>query len=307
MKKAQMSLEMIIGLLILLVVAVVVIRIFLKGMEGASDIGAEKKLKEMGFYADCESLCSRYLSTGSRATLANFCTKKISIDIDGDGITDKFKAQTRFLDICEDSIYCFHMVKCETDYEVIDWDDCRAVVCQAYEDVYPEETQSGGKVDQKVAELFTLGSCKDIPDDENWLKLYFNRGDNRPCSNPPAVEFLDLRSLTSCTIDNSDPANPGFTCVADYGGKCSDADVGVMVTDSVFHAGFVLLDSNLGSIEFIDGNTISGTLGSVSQADLDDIGTNLIEGYLVDGLCGFGLICGEEHLAGSCTIENTPP
>jgi hypothetical protein len=170
MKKGQMSLEMIIGLLILLVVAVVVIRLFLGNIEGINEPekGVKDKLKSMGFYGECESLCNKYLATGTRANLARYCYTKMEgdTDLNDNGLVDTIEADTKILQICEDMIYCFHVVECETEAGVVDWDDCRDVVCAAIEDDYPP----GTNVNAIFSEFYPgVGNC-DLSDPtvNNW-------------------------------------------------------------------------------------------------------------------------------------------
>jgi len=185
MKKGQMSLEMIIGLLILLVVAVVVIRLFLGNIEGINEPqeGVKDKLKSMGFYSDCENLCSRYLSTGTRANLARYCYTRMqgNTDLNNNGLVDTIEADTKILPICEDTIYCFHMVECETSAGVIDWDDCRDVVCAAVEEDYG---YTGTDLDDKVYDFFPgVGNCDLGSAPQNWWTMYFGAN---PCTNPPS-------------------------------------------------------------------------------------------------------------------------
>jgi len=276
-KKAQMSLEMIIGLLILLVVAVVVIRIFLGSMKGATSINPDKELEQIGFYGDCENLCSDYLASGSKAMLANYCTKTISMDFNGDSMTDKIKANTKFIDICEDSIYCFQMVECETGYGKIDWSDCRQVVCEAYEETFPDDMQ---RVDKKVSDTFSLGKCTGIRNDENWIKLYFNQGDNKPCSNPPTGQKC-IVSFDSCVITpGADPSKPSFSCISEHSeliptGDCDPKEFGLGIgaygkdgggntVNMVFLAnpGFIENGNPVpkGTVSFATPNVITGTL-----------------------------------------------
>ncbi|MEM5792921.1 MAG: hypothetical protein QXY45_00990 [Candidatus Aenigmatarchaeota archaeon] len=183
MKKAQMSLEMIIGLLILLVVAVVVIRIFLKGMSQNPQDQFEQTLKDMNFIGECDRLCNEYKNSGTRAALAKFCYTKMTgnPDLNKNGKIDKLKAKTKLLEICEDSVYCFHMTTCETDAGIIDWSDCRDAVCNEYIEIYTSAGYGDAldRANRKVSSLFSLGSCTGIGDEENWMKLFFSNPSNR--------------------------------------------------------------------------------------------------------------------------------
>ena len=93
-RKSQMSLEMIIGLLILLVVAVVIIRIFLDvfGPEPLPRDEIDEILRRKKFISECESFCNEYVSTGNIAQLSHYCsTKYDGRDINKNGIIDKIQ------------------------------------------------------------------------------------------------------------------------------------------------------------------------------------------------------------------------
>ncbi|PJB76051.1 MAG: hypothetical protein CO092_00350 [Candidatus Aenigmarchaeota archaeon CG_4_9_14_3_um_filter_37_18] len=199
--KGQMSLQMIVGLTILLVVAVVVIRIFLTRMAGMDGTGGgiDDKMAITKFEAECERLCGDYLYDGSNAKLAKYCYTNMTgnTDLNRNGKTDTFPANTKILNVCEDMIYCFHVVSCEKERGVVGWDDCRKAVCEEYVDAYGDET----KADQKVREMFPgAGDC-DIPKEENWWYMYFG---DYPCSNPPRDVYLK-----SCIYDSG---NNQLTC-----------------------------------------------------------------------------------------------
>ncbi len=200
MKKAQMSLEMIIGLLILLVVAVVVIRMFL-GSTGNIDEpwqNVKTGLKWKEFKSECEGYCSNFKITGTKATLAKYCYTKLTgdTDLNRNAIIDSLPADTKVLEICEDGVYCFHVHECKTNTGKIDWDDCRQVVCQSYYDVYKD----WDKVDEKVYELFPNEGTCNLQEDENWWNMYFGP---TPCTDPgkPPSETPDIISLGACTLN----------------------------------------------------------------------------------------------------------
>jgi len=260
MRKGQMSLEMIIGLLILLVVAVVVIRMFLGSTESANQPWEDVKtgLKWKDFKSECESYCSNFKISGTKATLAKYCYTKLTgdTDLNRNAMVDSLPADTKILEICEDSIYCFHIYECRTDTDLIDWDDCREIVCQSYYDVYKD----WDKVDEKVLELFpSEGSCN-LPEGENWWEFYFGI---EPCTNPgtPPSEYeeFSITQLQDCQIDVSDST---FSCNAGYTGTCNPEDFIFMAYD----AGKTNLagaspgnDPPLGSVIF-ENNVIRGTV-----------------------------------------------
>jgi hypothetical protein len=259
-KKGQMSLEMIIGLLILLVVAVVVIRIFLSSMEGSKDVAKVKdSLKWKEFKSQCESYCNEFKLSGSRAMLSKFCSKKLQgdTDLNRNGMVDEIPADTKVLDICEDAVYCFHVYECKGDSGSIDWDDCRRVVCDSYYDVYENiETTN-----QKVRELFpSEGGCQ-LPPSDNWWYGYF--GPN-PCTNPPTgLGRACIESISDCQINQ---ASMTFQCTAQLSDNpATDCDPNEFVLAAKDSDSDVVVSapgqgSGYGTVDFSTPGTITGTL-----------------------------------------------
>ncbi len=211
-----MSLEMIIGLLILLVVAVVVIRIFLSQMKGVEQLEDFKKtMKYREFKSDCENACYDYITSGTKSYGARFCSQRFGIpgeDINRNGKVDVFSPEeagaTEMRPICEDGIYCFHIVDCRTETSKITWRDCRQILCNAYYDTY----QDWNKANEKVKELVpNPGTCS-LPADDNWWELYF--GEN-PCLGGGGTTTTTISggsvTLQNCRLDKS--TTPwSFTC-----------------------------------------------------------------------------------------------
>jgi len=246
MKKGQMSLEMIIGLLILLVVATVVIRIFLKSITKTEDTGFENTIKWKNFQSKCESLCNEYKGSGSRGTLAKYCYTQMSgnTDLNDNGVVDELDSSTKILPICEDMIYCFHVYECETDYGIIDWGDCRDTVCESVEKDY--DIHRDAQLDAKVKEDYFpgVGSCELKNEDDNWWNMYFG---GAPCSSPPNVRFIG-----NCIVTGSGPYS--FSCEDAAG--LSNCDVGgIAISDSNGNSAVANYGGTTpkGSINFDDG------------------------------------------------------
>jgi hypothetical protein len=182
--KSQMSLEMIIGLLILLVVAAVVINLFLNSTKNLGTQQYQSALQYRNFKATCESLCNDFQSSQDIAAAAKFCYTKLTgdHDLNRNGKVDAFVADTKVLYICEDAIYCFHAYDCHSETSSIDWPDCRQILCNAYYDVY----QDYGKANDKVKAIFAngIGSCTLPANEPNWFNLYFG---TNPCTQGPAT------------------------------------------------------------------------------------------------------------------------
>ena len=207
--KAQMSLEMIIGLLILLVVAAVVIRIFLQNVGTIGTIDDLRKANQYKeFKQQCEALCNEYEASGTRAAAAKYCSTKFrgATNLKQDLLNKPIESDTKVgLKVCPDAIYCFHAQECQTDEGLIDWSDCRAVLCQAYVDTYGDY----GKASQKVSELIpSSGSCT-LPQNENWYTL-FGFGPNPPCGG--IVTGTTTTTATTASVTCSKTTDTSVTC-----------------------------------------------------------------------------------------------
>ncbi len=218
MGKGQMSIQMIVALVILLVVAVVTIRVFLKKMGEAEQPQQNMKeiIRDIGFEGQCERLCNEYKLDESTAALAKYCYTKLEgdTDLNNNGLVDSFNANTKVLPICEDGVYCFHVVECKTNTGVVDWEDCRKTVCDEYSKI------DGVDVDGKVKELFpSEGSC-DLPRGENWWDMYFGP---IPCSFPPGI-----LGLKDCSYDSD---TDELICTTNCGSD-PDPEIVVVLTDT---------------------------------------------------------------------------
>jgi len=210
MMKGQMSLEMIIGLLILLVVAAVVIRIFLQNV---GTIGTLDDLRKANQYKEfkqqCAALCSEYEASGTRAAAAKYCSTKFRgvTNLKQDLLNKPLPSDTKIgLSVCPNAIYCFHVQQCETDAGVIDWADCRAILCQAYYDTYNDY----GKASQKVQEIIpNAGNCN-LPQNENWYTL-FGFGPNPPCGGTIATGTTTSAPSTA-SVACSKTSDTSITC-----------------------------------------------------------------------------------------------
>jgi len=208
--KAQMSLEMIIGLLILLVVAAVVIQLFLKN----TNISNQQYLNAIEyrqFKDKCQSLCSNAQSAGTQASLAQFCYTKLEGAPDLSGTGQKYiQSETKLLDICNDGVYCFMVFPCKRSDsgQIVDWPDCRQILCDAYYDVYKDTTQANTKVKQ----IFPsgIGTCVLPPGYANWYNLYFG---TNPCTEGPTGSTGPSPSPTSATLSCTQASSNSLTCL----------------------------------------------------------------------------------------------
>lgn len=167
-----MSLEMIIGLLILLVVAAVVINLFMGQIKGVTGVKQyQDDLDYRKFKSECESFCNE----GEVGSLVSFCSNKLNKDdLNGNKLTDIIRSKTSALPMCEDGIYCFLVVDCDTAAGKIDPIICKQILCKEWNKIYNDNP---AKASCKVSELIKgWGTCKldntDTTDDdnENWYK-----------------------------------------------------------------------------------------------------------------------------------------
>ncbi|MEM7826987.1 MAG: hypothetical protein QXQ40_02055 [Candidatus Aenigmatarchaeota archaeon] len=186
--KAQMSLEMIIGLLILLVVAAVVIRMFLSSMQPIEDL---KKYKESStefkeFQIKCEGFCREYSASGNLAHAALFCSTRLlparTQKLLSPGRVDVIESQEGFAfiepwPVCEDAIFCFHFFDCG-EYGWITWSDCREILCEYYGKRYNDSSVASQKVVEVMQDKakYPWGSCE--LRGETWWSRYFG---DAPC------------------------------------------------------------------------------------------------------------------------------
>jgi hypothetical protein len=194
--KAQMSLEMIIGLLILLVVAAVIISLFMsKIKEFTSMSNWQEDLDFRKFKSDCESLCKE----GSEGQILQYCSGKLNKkDLNGNHRIEALPSDTSALPMCEDAIYCFHVAKCQSqDGETIDAKACKEILCRAWVDAYNGDlSKASTKVMTELVPGY--GTCT-IKDDENWWRVA-KFGPEPPCGGT-VQQSVSL----SCAKDSGNP------------------------------------------------------------------------------------------------------
>lgn len=180
-KRAQgLSLDMVIGMLILLVVAMVVINLFIKTIkrgEEASQFSWEFQFKEK-----CEQLCQDYKSTRS----IEFCKTRVqdvlpNYDFDwNDNNIKREKIKVGLWEVCEDAIYCFHIdTSCK---DILTMEKCRELLCQELLEKYKYYNASANRwmcnytlANNTLTKIVVPGSCS-LPSEkfENWWMSRFN-------------------------------------------------------------------------------------------------------------------------------------
>jgi hypothetical protein len=167
LRKGQKSLEMIIGLVILLVVAGVVISTFLNQFEDNPGNQYQDTLQKEEIKKTCQSKCSEYKSSSGgekgKSAAIDYCTSTFSYDEDGDGILSE-AAGTLYNTYCEDGVKCFNLNTCEIGQDTLDAERCKEIMMNYYKG---ELEQDEAEANQSIAEWYqpngkkdkTIGSC----------------------------------------------------------------------------------------------------------------------------------------------------
>lgn len=168
MRKGQKSLEMIIGLVILLVVAAVVISMFLNIFQ-EPQIG-QQTVERQKIEQTCSSLCQDWQESSGRASLSaaiEYCQRTFVFDSDDDGTTREI-AGSGFNSYCENGVHCFNVQTCEAGFETLDYQKCRQLMCEYYTSVNgdPYDPRRERNVHDHIARLFSpqneqtgVGTC----------------------------------------------------------------------------------------------------------------------------------------------------
>lgn len=121
MKAQVKAVEIVLGMFILLVVAVVLIQMFrsFMGQQASQlqDTMLEEKIRASKDRAleSCNSQCSQASGAScSDLEVANFCLKKVGIDYNGNGRADSREyGEIVGVYTCEDPVYCFQLTSCD--------------------------------------------------------------------------------------------------------------------------------------------------------------------------------------------------
>jgi hypothetical protein len=167
LRKGQKSLEMIIGLVILLVVAGVVISTFLNQFQDNPGSQYEDTLQEEEIKRTCQSKCSTYkTASGIRAQTAaiDYCTSTFNYDADGDGTLSE-TAGRLYNSYCEDGVKCFNLQTCEVGRNNLDAERCKQIMENYY--TSSEVGLNSSQAESRIAEWYTpngegdktIGTC----------------------------------------------------------------------------------------------------------------------------------------------------
>jgi hypothetical protein len=201
-RKGQKSLEMIIGLVILLVVAGVVISTFLNQFQDNPGSQYEDTLQQEEIKRTCQSKCSAYKSaSGIRAQTAaiDYCTSTFNYDADGDGTLSE-TAGRLYNSYCEDGVKCFNIQTCEIGRTTLDAERCKEVMQNYY--TSSEVGLNTSQAESRIAKWYqpngegqkTIGSCNlDEAEQTTWY----------------SSNFGDLEVISDDTVSEGDSGDSG--------------------------------------------------------------------------------------------------
>jgi len=168
---AHMSLEVVIGFVILLVVSAVVIGLIFTNINSNPLPTKDTELSQMSFKNKCKTLCAdtnsieycRYYFRGNKNKV---------FDWDGNGIERESISIGNIItwEACEDRIYCFLVVPCER-FGSNPIKGCADALCNAYLQKYEGDVL---EANEAVFDKIKKGSCS-LPANkkDNWFLEYF--------------------------------------------------------------------------------------------------------------------------------------
>ncbi|MFH1294543.1 MAG: hypothetical protein ABIH90_01205 [Candidatus Aenigmatarchaeota archaeon] len=180
--KGDKSLEMIIGLIVLLVVAAVVINMFL-GTFDPNKIGKvnpQCDTDRKTFITKCERLCNQFQTDRNTLTAKEFCETHTKLDVDCDNKMASTTAKVGLpLDICEDAVYCFMVQDCSWASGQLGWSECVDTLCEVYTELYDGDVDSANAAVLDKVDKGESISCK-LPEQENlnWFDRFYGQN---PC------------------------------------------------------------------------------------------------------------------------------
>ncbi|NPA38661.1 MAG: hypothetical protein GXN99_02590 [Candidatus Nanohaloarchaeota archaeon] len=165
-KKGDKSLEMVIGLMILLVVAGVVIKMFITYVNPSRLQSSDptNNLEFQNFIQSCENLCQKAKAGGTLDYCYTYFPKN---DINNNGIPNEVieVGEARWK-ACEDRVYCFLVSKCQLPDNT--YLTARECVKRLYNS-YISYGLPSDKAKTKIKNALIPGSCE-LPAGDNWYE-----------------------------------------------------------------------------------------------------------------------------------------
>ncbi len=190
------SILLVIGLFVVLVVGFVSLQVVSNSFSD-NELKVAEFMKENENNEVCFESCKKAnLNDCSQDAILEYCTAKVSYDLDKDGSIGLVK--TNAFNICEDSMYCPLVSTCSCGKN-LDMDTCIDIVKQHYVD-------KGVSVDGDLTKIketykYTKGVCEDS-DDFSWYNLY-GIEDGMPS---PSMDFVlpDIPEDQSITMQQKE-------------------------------------------------------------------------------------------------------
>ncbi|OYT57880.1 MAG: hypothetical protein B6U68_01205 [Candidatus Aenigmarchaeota archaeon ex4484_14] len=173
MSKGQKSLEMIVGMIILLVVAGVIINMFMKTM-GNAPTGLDPKQQELNkIISNCNQWCGG-ASSGDLGSKIDYCSHQFSLVGEGE-VAERREGIKPY---CEDSIYCFLVHDCKlANGQKLTAKRCKQILCQKFKSDYlagdSNEVAARDYASDKITRLIKKGSCDLGEGVDNWYLWVF--------------------------------------------------------------------------------------------------------------------------------------
>jgi hypothetical protein len=198
MKKAQATLETIIMLVVLLVLAGVMISLILTTLKPPS--APEKIISKQEFLSKCKSYCE------DPDRIAEYCRLYWNgNDWNGNKVVNEIiQVGSYNWYACEDRIYCFLIQPCDNLGSGLDLlRRCKEILCSVYTEKYGDVTIATQKLKQDIS-FSTKCDLNSVPSEENWYKKVFEEG----CVGIPTIPSPTTTTTTTVTIPSPPPSPP---------------------------------------------------------------------------------------------------
>lgn len=170
--KAQASLEMVVGLIILLVVAGVVISLVIHYINPQRMPNPSEQLSVRAFLENCETYCKDVQSI-------QYCKYYYpGDDWNKNGVKNELiKLGIYEWPTCEKRVYCFLAYPCEDRFGtgLASIERCKKILCQTYLEKYEGDTVKANKALRDAVDV-SVCDFSGVPADDNWYEKIFAPG-----------------------------------------------------------------------------------------------------------------------------------
>ena len=194
--KGQASLEMVVGLIILLVVAGVVIGLVIHYINPKHMPSPGEKLSITEFLTNCESYCKDMNSL-------EYCRSYYpGSDWDKNGVRHEIVEVGKYnWATCEDRVYCFLVEPCEDRFGsgLNVMEKCRKLLCQTYLEKYGD-LETANKALWDDINFPAVCDMSSVPPEDNWYERVFAQG----CASITGTTTTLSQVTLTCTQSGSD-------------------------------------------------------------------------------------------------------